>query len=92
MLNDDEQCGRFMTLDTPNSGIDQISFSSFCDNTPELPCTVNRNGKVSARSHHSGGLNASLADGSVRFVSNTIPLATWQALSTANGGEVITEP
>ncbi len=91
MLNDDEQCGRFMTLDTPNSGIDQISFSSFCRNTPKLPCTVNRNGKVSARSNHPGGVNASLADGSVRFVSTTISLATWQAMSTANGGEVFTD-
>jgi prepilin-type N-terminal cleavage/methylation domain-containing protein/prepilin-type processing-associated H-X9-DG protein len=91
MLNDDEQCGRFMTLDTPNSGIDQISFADFCENTPQLPCTVNRYGKVSARSKHVGGVNVSLADGSVRFISNTIPLATWQALSTMNGNEVISD-
>jgi prepilin-type N-terminal cleavage/methylation domain-containing protein/prepilin-type processing-associated H-X9-DG protein len=90
MLNDDEQCGRFMTINTPNSGIDEISFSSFCDNHPELqlPCVVNPNGQVAARSRHTGGVNASLCDGSVRFVSNTIPLATWQAMSTVNGQEV----
>ena len=92
MLNDDEQCGRFMTLDTPNSGIDQIVSASFCQNTPRLPCTVNANGKISARSNHTGGVNVAMADDSVRFVSDTIPLATWQALSTANGGEVVNDP
>jgi prepilin-type processing-associated H-X9-DG protein len=92
MLNDDEQCGRFMTLDTPNSGLDQISVSNFCDNIPRLPCTVNPSGKVSSRSNHPNGVNVSLVDGSVRFMSNSIPLATWQALSTINGREIITEP
>jgi hypothetical protein len=30
-----------------------------------------------------------LCDGSVRFISNSIDLVTWQALASANGGEVI---
>jgi len=24
-INDDTQCGRFMTIDTPNSGVDELS-------------------------------------------------------------------
>lgn len=40
-----------------------------------------------ARSDHSGGVNASMLDGSVRFVSNTIDLETWRAMSTSYGGE-----
>ena len=44
---------------------------------------------VTARSYHTGGVNALLMDGSVRFVSNTVALATWRALSTRAGGEVI---
>lgn len=44
------------------------------------------------RSHHSGGVNAVLCDGSVQFYSDNINLATWRALSTARGGEVITTP
>lgn len=88
MLNDDEQCGRFMTLDTPNSGIDQIK-PSWCQNTPLLPCAVNANGKVAARSKHSNGVNASLGDGSVKFVKNNIALATWQAMSTIDGNETL---
>jgi hypothetical protein len=32
-------------------------------------------------------VNASFCDGSVRFVSNNINLAPWQALGSMNGGE-----
>jgi hypothetical protein len=34
-------------------------------------------------------VNAVLADGSVRFFKNSISLPIWQALSTTQGGEVI---
>lgn len=40
-----------------------------------------------ARSDHSGGVNASMMDGSVHFVSNTIDLEVWRAVSTGDGGE-----
>jgi prepilin-type N-terminal cleavage/methylation domain-containing protein/prepilin-type processing-associated H-X9-DG protein len=40
-----------------------------------------------AKSHHSGGVNASMCDGSVRYFSDTINLQTWRALSTSDGGE-----
>jgi prepilin-type processing-associated H-X9-DG protein len=42
-----------------------------------------------ARSRHTGGVNASLCDGSVRFVSNSIGALTWQYLGTSQGGDVI---
>jgi prepilin-type N-terminal cleavage/methylation domain-containing protein/prepilin-type processing-associated H-X9-DG protein len=91
MLNDDEQCGRFMTLDTPNQGIDDISYSTFCVNAPEqgLPCRTRPDGKIAVRSRHDNGVNAALCDGSVRFFPNSISLTTWQALSTMNGGETV---
>jgi prepilin-type processing-associated H-X9-DG protein/prepilin-type N-terminal cleavage/methylation domain-containing protein len=44
---------------------------------------------VTARSYHSGGVNALMLDGSVRFVSDTIPVATWRAFGTRAGGEVV---
>jgi prepilin-type N-terminal cleavage/methylation domain-containing protein len=44
---------------------------------------------LAARSKHPGGVHASLCDGSVRFISNNISLATWRALSTARGGETV---
>jgi prepilin-type N-terminal cleavage/methylation domain-containing protein/prepilin-type processing-associated H-X9-DG protein len=40
-------------------------------------------------SMHSGGLNFLMADGSARFIKNTINLQTWWALSTRAGAEVI---
>jgi prepilin-type processing-associated H-X9-DG protein len=42
-----------------------------------------------ARSYHAGGVNALFMDGSVHFITNSIPQATWTALGTRNGGEVV---
>jgi prepilin-type N-terminal cleavage/methylation domain-containing protein len=42
-----------------------------------------------ARSHHTGGVQAALCDGSVHFFSDSIDLTTWRNLSTAAGGEVV---
>lgn len=44
-------------------------------------------GWKAARSNHPGGVVVLLGDGSVRWVSQTIALITWQALSTRDGGE-----
>jgi len=46
---------------------------------------------VTSRSHHTGGVNALRMDGSVSFVRNAISLASWRALGTRAGGEVISE-
>ena len=40
-------------------------------------------------SNHSGGANFTLADGSVRFIAESIPLATLRQLATRAGGEVV---
>ena len=44
---------------------------------------------VTARSYHGGGVNAVFMDGSVRFVRDSVLTATWRALGTRAGGEVI---
>ena len=42
-----------------------------------------------ARSYHTGGVNVFFCDGSVKFIKDTINIPTWRALSTKDGGEII---
>ncbi len=46
-------------------------------------------GWLGARGPHPGGVLVLTGDGSVRFVKDSINLATWRALSTRAGGEVV---
>jgi prepilin-type N-terminal cleavage/methylation domain-containing protein len=47
---------------------------------------------AAARSHHFGGVNAALADGSVRYFTNSIDLYLWRALGTRANGESDVNP
>ena len=83
-------------IDYYRSGIvgDLLNQSIFCVNetVQGLPCNGNGSDKsayAGARSRHSGGVNALMCDGSVRFVKNTVSMPTWLGLNTINGGEVI---
>ena len=44
---------------------------------------------ITSRSFHPGGVNVQVADGSVRFIKETINLVSWRALGTRGGGEVL---
>jgi len=86
--------GNFETFLTPNSKLPDV-VSQNCSpgflGTP--PCviftaTTNRQ-TFAARSRHPGGVNALFGDGSVRFVKDSIAFATWQALGSTQGGEVV---
>ncbi|HWE40558.1 MAG TPA: DUF1559 domain-containing protein [Isosphaeraceae bacterium] len=44
---------------------------------------------ITSRSYHPGGVDALMGDGTVRFVKSSIAGATWRALGTVAGGEVI---
>ncbi|MGQ9914708.1 MAG: DUF1559 domain-containing protein [Thermogutta sp.] len=68
------------------------TFSAYLPpNAKAADATAHGIGFVGARSNHPGGANALMADGSVRFVSDTIQLTTWRALATVGGGETTTE-
>ncbi|WP_153558587.1 DUF1559 domain-containing protein [Roseimaritima sediminicola] len=62
---------------------------------PNMVCTEERSTPdvyAAARSLHPGGVNTLRADGSVHFVSETVDrVNVWQALATAQGGEVVSE-
>ena len=57
--------------------------------TPDCFNSGNATGLKTARSRHPNGVNLLLCDGSVRFVTNSISLTTWQAVATRSGGEEI---
>src|SRR5438132_1413335 len=93
IINDNGGGNIFMTLFTPNSGIDAVR-SQFCVNdNPKLPCSPAANDRLNfaASSRHPNGVQTSMCDGSVSFVSNNIALNVWQAMSTMNGGEAVTQ-
>ncbi len=48
-------------------------------------------GISTARSHHEGGVNVLLGDGSVRIVKDGIVLVAWRALGSRNGGETTSD-
>jgi len=59
-------------------------------NSKTLDCTSGAViGRFAARSFHAGGVNVLFADGHVRFAKDSTNLATWRAIATRNGGEVI---
>ncbi len=65
------------TLSTPNSpNADCCPYPAF-------------GGNFAMRSRHPGGVNTLFADGSVKFIKNSVNLYTWWALGSKAGGEVI---
>jgi prepilin-type processing-associated H-X9-DG protein len=51
--------------------------------------TIGGQGVFAARSYHPGGLNAAMADGSVRWVSAGIQADVWRGLATRAGAEIL---
>lgn len=78
------QMGAYNHVQTPNAALPDCGVGS-------LPDTPNDVAIVAARSWHTGSVNVTLADGSVRSVSDSIDLGVWQAVGTRAGGEVVGE-
>jgi prepilin-type N-terminal cleavage/methylation domain-containing protein/prepilin-type processing-associated H-X9-DG protein len=88
---------------TPNGTKDSFSLKDgydqmpnapglFCVSEPKLPCQPGNSDSdqfAGSRSRHPGGVNICFADGSVRFIKDTINGNTWNALHSIKGGEVI---
>jgi prepilin-type N-terminal cleavage/methylation domain-containing protein/prepilin-type processing-associated H-X9-DG protein len=95
IFNDDSFCYQISTRLKPN---DPKGDYGYCDpNDKQYPCDILSAGLTSAagldaymgaRSRHTGGVNVSFCDGSVRFVRDSIELATWVALSSIAAGDI----
>jgi prepilin-type N-terminal cleavage/methylation domain-containing protein/prepilin-type processing-associated H-X9-DG protein len=94
VYNDDYNCAMFMAYTPPNSRFPDWIQSSYCQYpyASNPPCTKASGSQPyfnASRSRHPGGVNALMADGSVKFAKDTVNVNTWRALSTSQGGEVI---
>jgi prepilin-type processing-associated H-X9-DG protein len=77
-LTDGALCTAFFTAAPPNSPI------------PDCGVLTGRGeGNFAARSYHPGGVNAALADGSVRWFASSIATPVWRALGTRASGEIV---
>ena len=73
------------------NGMNSTFNTHYQPNQKIVDCVSNGMGFVKAGSWHTGGAQVGLCDGSVKFVSDNVDHAIWQALSTRQGGEVIGE-
>ncbi len=88
VYNDERMGSGFSTILTPNSTSPDAMYTGSCINEERRPCQEFESCEYyAARSNHSGGVNAAMGDGSVRFFSDTISENTWRYLSTTKGGE-----
>ncbi len=55
------------------------------------PCVMNYSNEFQPYSFHNGGVNAALADGSVRFLRESMSATTFYRLGTLDDGEVFSE-
>jgi prepilin-type processing-associated H-X9-DG protein len=91
----------FSTYYEPNSHLpDETGYSDYC-HTPTSPVTtgayctaIDDDGvfRLSARSFHTGGVNAAFGDGSVHFISNTINRTLWRNLGDSADGNPVSVP
>lgn len=86
----------FTTVLTPNTNVIVVKngttyqHADFSNQREGSHATNITYAAITARSYHTGGVNVALMDGSVRFIRDALDLATWRALGTRQGGEVLT--
>ena len=92
-------CQFLYVTQTPNSSVPDSMHSFTCNSTfnqpsQNLPCTPDDGGTANAasRSRHTGGVNAAVGDGSVRFVKNSIAIGTWQNFGYIADGKTVDLP
>ena len=88
--NEDSSCYQLSSDLTPNS---RAPDRGTCVNRPEIKLPCINGGSIAqytlaARSRHTGGVQVMMCDASVQFLSDSIDILTYRALSSQAGGEV----
>ena len=83
----------FSTMFPPNSTVGD-NVMGYCNPIPGASCAAQSvtNAYMVARSWHSGGVNAGLADGTVRYITSDVTPSVWLALGTRAGNETVQLP
>ncbi|ADV64156.1 hypothetical protein Isop_3599 [Isosphaera pallida ATCC 43644] len=84
----------FTSFRAPNSTVpDALYSAAWCNPIRQNPPCVGPTDGIpqgfAARSNHPGGVNGLRVDGSVSFFKNTVNLFTWRAVTTSQGGEIL---
>ena len=78
-------------IDTPTPNVSQSGWDDIqgCEDNPAIGmgCCGCNSWQVTAKSKHTGGVLTGLADGSVRFVRNSVSQQTWFLLHSRNDGQ-----
>ena len=89
-FHDPQRGGAFCMANTPNlkacyyrDGANDGAASSLPDDS-DAPDSM-----IGASSYHPGGVNTLFMDGSVRFIKSTVSAATYLAIGSIDGGEVV---
>ena len=79
----------FSTLHVPNTTVaDVVGYQGISTTWAPSSLTTNTpNANLSARSMHTGGVNAALGDGSIRFITNSVNALLYLNAGTRAGGE-----
>jgi prepilin-type N-terminal cleavage/methylation domain-containing protein len=90
-IHNDDGVFRFHTINTPNSTVpDNVGWAITNADPVYMPVNATTPQHNAARSRHPGGVHVAMGDGTCRFVSNSVALATWRAMGTMDGNEVFT--
>jgi prepilin-type processing-associated H-X9-DG protein len=83
----------YTAYEPPNTTVSDRIYKCKSTTFPQSPCQSDSGSagtaEIYARSYHPGGVMTAFADGSVRFLSETINLTTYRALATRAQGETV---
>jgi prepilin-type N-terminal cleavage/methylation domain-containing protein/prepilin-type processing-associated H-X9-DG protein len=89
VFNDDWNGAMFNGYTTPNTTVPDWAQGACLNLFRNPPCESKSPTFNAPRSYHSGGVNALLADGSVKFFKDSINPQTWRSLASTRGSEVL---